>query len=437
MKPQLRQLVFLLSEAIALAVTPFFLLISLGLAYLARALTPRLEKPRLVWGPVPILNNKYWSQAMREAGYRSRTFMIEYYSRINEKSDFDEYVFDRYFTLMPKSVRLVLLFWESLFRFDVFFISNDGWLMGRTPLWKCEALLLKWAGKKIVILPYGGDCFVYRNIRSTTTIHALLLSYPGAARTQDAVEQRVRYWMRHADAVIPGCANPDGFGRWSVVVPSTLHLDLAVWDVSKRNNSSDGTGEPVVVVHCPNHTGFKGTEFIVAAVERLKAEGLNVELRLLQNLKNHEVRRIFMEETDLLAEALVYPSYALNAVEGMACGLPVLSNLDDPDYSLMHRRWSFLGECPVLSTSPESILNNLRILVTQPDLRRALGSASRHYVEKYHSLEAAKVLYGRTVDYVYGRLSGKDFMNTYHPLLGLYAKMARVEHPLKESQLVN
>jgi hypothetical protein len=427
---------YMLYAVIALIAAPVFFCISLVLALLARMLG-KTTPPRLVWGPTPIMNNKYWSQAMRKLGFSSQTLMRSHYERINDKADFDEYVFDRYTRIIPRPLKLLLLFWESLFRFDVFFISNDGWLLGKTPYWRFEAHLLKLARKKIVILPYGGDCFVYRNVRSTTTLHALLLSYPDAARHQETVAARVHYWMRHGDAVIPGCANPDGFGRWSTIVPSMLHIDLAQWHVSTRNNSADGRNGKVVIAHAPNHTGFKGTEFVNHAIEILKSEGLQVELRLLQGMKNTEVRQVLSEEVDILAEALNYPAYALNALEGMACGLPVLSNLEDEDYTLMMRRWSFLDECPIVSTSPETIIENLRLLVTHPELRIRLGKASRQYVEKYHSLEASAELFGSTLDYIYGRLDAQRFMNLYHPLLGKHKDTPRIQHPLKNNRIVS
>lgn len=47
----------------------------------------------LIWGPVPIINNKYWSEAMKEAGHASQTLMTGYYA-INKKEDFDVYYDD-------------------------------------------------------------------------------------------------------------------------------------------------------------------------------------------------------------------------------------------------------------------------------------------------------------------------------------------------------
>ncbi|HWY34643.1 MAG TPA: hypothetical protein VNX68_08350, partial [Nitrosopumilaceae archaeon] len=65
-------------------------------------------KPRLMWGTSPILNNKYWSNAMKAAGYESMTIMRDFYGRINKKSDFDMYfndVVEKNYNSVPKFVK--------------------------------------------------------------------------------------------------------------------------------------------------------------------------------------------------------------------------------------------------------------------------------------------------------------------------------------------
>jgi glycosyltransferase involved in cell wall biosynthesis len=73
----------------------------------------------------------------------------------------------------------------------------------------------------------------------------------------------------------------------------------------------------------------------------------------------------------------------MSALEGMASGLPILSNLDSETYTRVFRRYAFLNECPILSTTPETVKDHLRVLVTHPQLRKELGEAGRKYVEKY------------------------------------------------------
>jgi glycosyltransferase involved in cell wall biosynthesis len=153
-------------------------------------------------------------------------------------------------------------------------------------------------------------------------------------------------------------------------------------------------------------------------------------------LKNFEVRRILYKQVDILVDQLIYTGYALNALEGMSSGLPVISNIEDEVYTLPFRRWSYLDECPIISASPETIVDTLRKLVTRPKLRHQIGSAGRKYVEKYHSYEASQYLFGEVIRYLYG--DRESLINLYHPILGEFSKQEPlVDHPLVNSHIVD
>lgn len=410
-----------------------------ALAVLASALIARWfyrpgVKPRLVWGSDPIINNRYWSQAMRQAGFESETFTVSFYPSISNRAEWDEILTEK-FGRLPFQGKVVLAFCLSLFRYDVFFFGYNGYFIGATPIRKLQALAFRIARKKTVLIPYGADYFVYRRIKGTTLVHALLLSYPRHALRQRQIADQLDYWTRNGDVVIPGMMAPDGSGRWDVLAPSSLTVDTQRWKPSGRRSDADGTNAPVVVVHAPNHRGFKGSEFVIDAVERLRDEGLQIELRLLEKLQNDVVRQIFCNEADILVEQLIATGHGFNAVEGMAAGLAVISNLEDTQYTLPFRRWSFLNECPIASASPETVVDVLRQLVTRPDIRRQLSDASRAYAEKYHSSEAAQFLFTRVLDHLAGR--DVDLLNLYHPLKGSFPReRGRVEHPLRDSKIV-
>lgn len=436
MKSSLRSKFFspLQSALLVVGALPYAL-VALCAALLARPFTERSDprRARLVFGPIPILNNKYWSLALREAGWNSRTLMTGIYETINKRDDYDELVSERY-PFVPLHAKRFLAFLESLFRFDVFLLSFDGWLLGHTPYWRLEPLCLRLAGKKIVMLPYGGDAYVYRNLRSPALQHAILASYPLGARRQRLVFEKVSRYTELSDCVIPGFLGPEGIGRWDVLLANFLYLDLAAWSPSTRDSGADGRNGTVVVAHAPNHRGFKGTEFVFDAIEKLRAEGLKVELLLMEKIQNDEVKRRFREEADLLVEQLVFTGHGLNAVEGMASGLPVVCNLEDDAALLLYRRWSYFGECPLVSASPENLTDVLRRLVTDPALRRELSRAGREYAEKYLGYDSAVHLFGNVLDYVYGRR--ESLMNLYHPLLGEYPNRSpKVRHPLRNNRL--
>jgi len=361
--------------------------------------------------------------------------MREYYS-INKQGDFDLYFVDlipRW--IRPTSLRRKLSYYMALLYIirngSVVHLPFSGGPLGATPLWRLEAHLFRWAKIRTVLIPYGADAFLYSQITEPSVRNGLLLSYPDGGRNESRIKKHVEYWMRHADVVAGSLI--DGMGRWDCLVFSPICIDTDEWVPKNRYSNCDGYNGLVKVIHTPNHRGFKGTEFLIHAVQELKSEGLKIELVLLENVPNDKVREL-MQEVDILAEQFII-GYAMSAIEGMASGLPVLSNLGNETYTRVFRRYGFLNECPILSSTPENLKENLITLVTNPKLREELGRAGREYVEKYHSFEMAQYLFGS----IYQKLlEGKDIdlMNLFHPLKSGYnRRKPLVQHPLIENRL--
>nr|WP_287938058.1 hypothetical protein [Algoriphagus sp.] len=413
---------------------PFYLILGTIWSFLHRIKTLP-DRPSLVWGSTPIINNKYWAEAMKSAGYPSETFTLDYYSSINKREDWGR-ILSEEFPGVPHPLKPYIGFLDGIRKYDVFFLSFDGFFLGTTPVWWIQAYWLKWAGKKTVMLPYGSDSYSYRNIRSTSLIHGLMMSYPQASKNQDKIEKRVKYWSRHSDFQFSGIMGPDGFGRWDVLAPTILYIDLDLWKASQRRSLANGLSDYVTVVHAPNHRGFKGSEFILEAVRQLQEEGLKIRLILLEKLQNSEVKQILEEDADILVEQLIATGHGMNGLEGMASGLPVISNLEDETYMLPFRRWSYFDECPLVSSNPENIKEVLRKLVTQPTLRNILGVAGRAYVEKYHGMDSCQFVFGEII----AKLKGEreSLINLFHPLLGEYSKRSpKITHPLKNNRIAD
>jgi hypothetical protein len=282
-------------------------------------------------------------------------------------------------------------------------------------------------------MPYGGDAYPYSRVVDTSVRAALQVSYPLAARREREIEQRIDYWSRRADVMIAGTMI-DAIGRSDVINVQPCCIDTVAWPARTGYSAHDGRSGPVRVIHTPNHRSFKGTEFLVRAADELRAEGLQVELVLLERQPNSAVREA-MAHADILAEQFIASVYALSGIEGMASGLPILVNLESEPHTRVFRRYAFLDECPALSTTPETLVANLRALVTNPALRETLGRAGRKYVEKYHSYRSAQFMFGA----IYRRLldgEDVDLMRLFHPLLSSYVtEGGRIDHPLVENHL--
>ena len=71
-------------------------------------------------------------------------------------------------------------------------------------------------------------------------------------------------------------------------------------------------------------------DIIINAVDELRKEGYRINFILIENMKNSEVLKI-LREADILVEQLI-TGYGLNAIEGMASGAAVLSNVSNDYY---------------------------------------------------------------------------------------------------------
>ena len=172
----------------------------------------------------------------------------------------------------------------------IFFTSFDGFFLQETPIDFLQVFYLKLA-RKIIVLPYGGDAYVTRNINSSSTAHALIYSYPLTSRYQTSILRKVNYWTKYADAIIAGFLFADGIGRWDTLIPSPLSLDLKHWKKSNKKQVSNGKNSEIVIAHVPNHRGFKGTEFIIKAIEKLKEKGYKIKFLLIEKNKILKFKR--------------------------------------------------------------------------------------------------------------------------------------------------
>lgn len=371
-----------------------------------------------MFGPIGLSNNMYWSNILGRSGYHSKTVVFEAFN-INKKEDFDIYFSDiietNYSGFMKGFKKRYINYFAFdylLKNFDIYHVSCLGLSLQNTKYRRREAYYLKKFGAKIVVIPYGADFMQYSLILDLSYRHALLSHYPDLVKSEKKIHDDVTYWVNNCDIFI-GSLILDGKPRWDLLPFCNLSINVKDWTVKQKLNTANGTDGEVVIVHSPNHRVIKGTEFIEKAVLALQAKGLKVRLKIIEKVKNDEVLRILREEADILVEQLLL-GYALNGIEGMASGIPVISNIENERYSLVYKRYSYLGECPVASANPESIEYVLETLVRNPQLRAELGAAGRKYVEKYHSEETAMFMFGKIYDKIWFNKE-VNLMEIYNP----------------------
>jgi glycosyltransferase involved in cell wall biosynthesis len=163
-------------------------------------------------------------------------------------------------------------------------------------------------------------------------------------------------------------------------------IDVDAWCPPEGHDSKDET--TIRILHAPNHRHIKGTQHFINAVQQLKAEGLDIELVILQRVPNHEVREV-MASVDIVADQLVVGWYAMFALEAMAMKKPVLCYIRE-DIENLYIVTGLLeaGELPIVKCTPLTVREVIRHLALNRELLPGIGERSREYVLKHHSTEA-------------------------------------------------
>ncbi len=360
----------------------------LALPLAVAAVISRLASRRGIGlGPEPLINNVHHARALRQQGFAATTFVSHEYYITNR---FDV----RWLRWRP--FNHYALFLRVLFSFEAIYIYFNGGPLGWTRLKWLEPFYYGLAGVKVVVMPYGGDVQDFGVHDDVVYRAAYLSDYPDFVRRQMASRRgNVRRWVRHADWVIAGCDWVHYLPHWHTLMLAHFSIDTDEWKPlepapAPRRITAE---QPLRVLHAPNHRAIKGTTIVEDVVRRLRAEGVPVELVVVQKMPNHELKRL-VQEIDVVAEQLVIGWYGIFALEAMACGKPVLTYIA-PQLERLYRLQGLLDrdELPVIKVDHESLEAALRRLARGEDDLAALGARARAYVMRRHSLAAVGAVF--------------------------------------------
>ena len=330
-------------------------------------------------GPVPMINNVYLKKSLESQGYVAETYVTGVYHITN---DFDYIMQSPFFTLSP----FCKLF-PILFKYKCIYIYFDGGILANKGFYRyLEASIYKVAGIKIVVMPYGADCFIPERCPNIYFKNAEFCDYASSRkRNHDKVVWQVNYWCKKADAVIAAGDDIDYLHYWDWVRASYLSVNLD--KLTPRTDFKFHIGDIVKILHAPNHTSIKGSEFIEQAIHQLQNEGYLIQYCCIQKRPNEEVL-VALQEADIVVDQLILGWHGMFALEAMAFGKPVITHIR-PDLLKAYEEMGCLekNELPLIDATPTTIYTVLKDLLDNPQTWKTIGKKSRAYVEKYHSIE--------------------------------------------------
>ncbi|WP_212495316.1 glycosyltransferase [Bradyrhizobium jicamae] len=190
--------------------------------------------------------------------------------------------------------------------------------------------------------------------------------------------------------------------------PLTMALEPELWrpdlQVPEKYQLKRSPGELIVYhavgnyeLRSQNDRNIKGTGAILAAVDRLKNEGVHVRLEFVTNIPSKDVRFIQVQ-ADVVVDQLNYGRYGAQAAEAMMLGRPTICYIKKDELPGVSRI-GFVEDCPIVTATEESIYEVLKDLLADENRRRELQKASREFALKWHSADACalrfELLYDR------------------------------------------
>ena len=275
----------------------------------------------------------------------------------------------------PRIVAVFLLltnFIKSIFLYDSFFFIFGNSLLP----WNLDLPILKILRKKTIMMFCGCD------IRCRELILKEKRKYSACKECQIEcdlkVKKRKANWIqKYIDVIFSQPEYSQLISKYQYIY---VPIDLKEWKVNFINN------EIPVIIHAPTDGKIKGTKYVLRAIEKLKKENYKFKFVLLEKISNKEIKKQ-IENCDIVVDQLLLGWHGIFAIEAMAVGKPTLCHIRED-----LRKRSL--EIPILSTNPNNIYDNLKLLIENPELRLELGKKGRQYVEKYHDAErvAQKIL---------------------------------------------
>jgi hypothetical protein len=280
---------------------------------------------------------------------------------------------------------LVLLMAWAIPRHDVFVFGF------RTSFLRMRELpLLRLLGKRIVLVFNGSDARPpYIDGTDMDPAHGRTIAdCIGIARRKTSEIRRAERW---ADLVVSHALYLHLFERpaagFQVLgLPGPLRSEFP--PVPPEPPAS-----PVRVLHAPSNPTVKGTALVRAAVERLRAEGLPIELVELHGVPNSVVHDEMARCHFVVDQAYSDGPMLGFAAEAAVYGRPAV--VGSYGWDEIRRLMPAASIAPVQGCHPDDLESAIRTLATDAEHRRQLGADARAFVEEWAAADAVADRYLR------------------------------------------
>jgi len=258
-----------------------------------------------------------------------------------------------------------------------FLAWND--LGERNTLWFRDMRIARALGRKVFMTLQGCDVRLSAESARRNRFTPCHMGHCSAAQTCRSTLDKARRSL--IDDVLPlahrlFALNPELIHY----VPRAEFAPYANVDVESFEVAPPSVDGPIVILHAPSDPSIKGSDTIIAAVERLK-ERFPIEFVQVKGLPHAEAVKLY-RRADLVIDQILAGWYGGFAVEAMAMGKPVACYIRDED--LVHVPASMARDLPLIRVTPDTIEADLAALLAQRHRLPQMGEEARRFVLRWH-----------------------------------------------------
>jgi len=229
--------------------------------------------------------------------------------------------------------------------------------------------------KRLVFEYLGSDVMDYATVverYSLSKTHRFALSL---GKGELDKKQRILTHRRYADVQLV-CAP-----CYVEYVPGSKVLPLGVDLTRFAFREKDFSGR-LIIMHAPTDMEFKGTTYILAALESLKAEGYPIEINLVRDITHTELIAEY-QRSHIFIDQISIGWYGTASIEAMATGCPTACFIDSRYLQYI----DFANQIPIVNVTRDHVLETIRELISNREKLKDLSLASRAFAENIHDIK--------------------------------------------------
>lgn len=162
----------------------------------------------------------------------------------------------------------------------------------------------------------------------------------------------------------------------SIILP--LALDLSSFDYHPLDLYP---GKELIIMHCPTNRRQKKSDYIEAALDRLKAEGYKFKYKCITNVTHDQLKEEYIS-SDIVIDQL-NGWFGTVSIEAMALGRPVIAGYY-PHLCHYDKRYENM---PIINADIYNIYDVLKGILDGKCNLEAISKASRDFVMRVHDVK--------------------------------------------------